>query len=307
MLDCEISYDSSYTDQLNAKISARYAGSPKREATHLSDLLGCTLKAWGKYHLPVEEWRQVEAEDDPILMWGQGLQFEELVSEGQKQRRAAWCLKCQAVSGVTVTLDGEQATCPVCSERWLLATPDYVVDGIIHESKQTRKSQRKGPMDAPWWIEQLAGYILFERRRGGDSAQMHEGRLVVNWIMGDYGEKRKGYRPRPPRSAIEAFVVRFPDTKEWWAEWEEELRRRKRIIEGDERPKLSFPGDEFVDSPKYSWECAGCPVGEPLGCENWLWGKEGRVHEPVEVSTKEGEAAEGKVVGGANNKVFVAE
>ena len=268
----EISHDAQYTSQLAEAVRAHFPPT-SRDATHLSDLLYCQLKAWGKKHLEASEWHDDGEDGDVLLTWLQGLQFEALVSTGQKQQARALCFKCNVVSAVGHELKpdgtyGERTTCPVCSERWLVATPDYIVDGVIHESKQTRKSQRRGPYDAPWWIEQLAGYILFARKQG---SQASWGRLVVNWIMGDYGSRKKGQRPRPPRSELDAFTVRFPADDNFWQSWQEELRERKRIVEGPERPALSLPGDNPVRVPMYEWECPSCPVGKALECPNWIW------------------------------------
>ena len=273
-LPVEITYDLEYTAQLRDAVTAQFASAAPRDATHLSDLLYCLLKAWGKQHLDVSLWSSKDGDEgDPLLTWLQGLQFEALVSTGQKQRAAALCFKCNVVSSVGVVRgpgdeQHERAVCPVCGERWLVATPDYIVDGVIHESKQTRKSQRRGPQDAPWWIEQLAGYILFARKQGSTESW---GRRVVNWLMGDYGEKKRGRRPRPPRSELDAFRARFSEVQAFWDEWQEELRERKRIVEGPERPPLSLPGDTSVRVPAYEWECASCPVGKALECPNWRW------------------------------------
>ena len=241
----------------------------------------CLLKAWGKQHLPVEEWNgdadHPEDEGDPLLSWLQGLQFEDLVSKGQRQPARALCFKCNVVSvvGTEFGPDGqprERTTCSVCGERWLIATPDFIVDEIVHESKQTRKSQRRGPQDAPWWIEQVAGYVLFRRIQAGAARDFHRwSRLVVNWLMGDYGSRKKGKKPRPPRSALDAFKVVFPSSDAPWQDWQEELRERKRIIEGPDRPPL-----DMVRSPRYpQFECASCPVGKPLRCPAWIWDDEG--------------------------------
>jgi hypothetical protein len=273
ILKYEILPDEEYTLQINDKVAASFpSNSNIRNATHLSDLYTCLLKAWGKRQIPEAEWvGHGEDEDgDPLLQWNQGLQFEALVSEGSKQRVAAYCFKCRAVSYPIRNTDGsEQAECPVCNNRWLHGTPDYEVDGIIHEAKQTRKSQRAGPANAEWWIEQLAGYLLYQRK-----AQQGQswGRLVVNWLMGDYGSRKKGVRPRPPRSSINAYRIDFSAmTDENWNEWEGELLRRQQVVDGPDRPELSFPGSDSIDSPRYGWECPSCPVGKPLECTNWVW------------------------------------
>ena len=268
----EITFDHEYTEKLHNKVAAKFGSDKPRNATHASDLYTCLLKAWLKKHIPREEWL---GEDDPLLMWGQGLMFEDLVSEGDRQKPMAYCFKCVAVSSPSRDVNGmEQDVCPVCNTRWLIGTPDYKVDGVIHEAKQTKKSQRRGPSDAPWWIEQLATYILFQRR-ATPSDPPTWGRIVANWLMGDYGDKRKGFRPRPPTSALDAFRVTFLDDA-FWPEWESELARRKGIVEGDERPLLSFPGDVLVDSPRFSWECSSCQVGKVGGCPNWVWDDAGR-------------------------------
>lgn len=274
----EINYDQSYTTFLNDSVKQRYGSTAKRAATHLSDVLYCLRKAWGKHHLDEGDWSLADDDGDPIVMWAGGLQFEELVGTGEPQVPSAYCFTCRAVSSVPAPVDGiEKATCGVCDNRWLIGTPDYrVPDGkgnmIIHEAKQTRKSQRRGPQDAPWWIEQLEGYLFFDHVRNPLAPSW--GRLVVNWLMGDYGEKKKGKRPRPPRSVIEAFTVTF-DGK--WEDYMQELSRRKSIVEGPDQPPLNgmhvgYAGANCLErTPAYPWECSSCPVGKVIGCEHWVW------------------------------------
>ena len=272
-LTYEIEYDGEYTRQLQEKVAANFPN-VQRNATHVSDLYGCLLKAWLKLRISKDQWID-GGEDDPLLMWQQGLQFEALVSEGQRQRVTAYCFKCRAVSSPIRNSDGsEQATCPVCEQRVLYGTPDYIVvteaGHIIHESKQTRMSQRNGPGNAPWWIEQLAMYILFERRRtNGQGATW--GRIVANWLMGDYGNSKAGTRRRPPRSELDAFRIKFPDSDEFWNAWEGEVLRRQQIVDGDVRPEVVMS----TDSPRWSWECSSCPVGKAGECSNYIWDDEG--------------------------------
>lgn len=269
----EINYDKDYTDYLTGNIIERYSSTVKRVGTHISDLTMCLRKGWGKHHIPEEQWLERDPENDPMIMWAQGLQFEDLVGTMEPQQPLAYCFTCRAVSTMPAPVNNvEVANCTVCNGRWLIGTPDYKVpDGagnmIIHESKQTRKSQRQGPGGAPWWIEQLESYILFDHLRNGQAPGW--GRLVVNWLMGDYGERKKGKRPRPPRSAIEAFNVTF--TGDELAAWHDELARRKAIVEGDEMPPLTGMGEGGERSPAYEWECAGCNVGKAAGCEMFKW------------------------------------
>jgi hypothetical protein len=215
-------------------------------------------------------------------MWAQGLQFENLVSEGQKQVPMAFCFTCRAVSKVPPPYtknDGtkeEIAKCPVCNDRWLIGTPDYLVDDIIHESKQTRKSRRNGPQAAPWWTEQLQTYIFFQQARHYQNMGESWGREVVNWLMDDYSGRTKGMRPKPPRSVLEAYRVTIRGD---WHEWEAELHRRKALVEGPDMPPLAGMNGrigEPPDSPRYDWNCPSCRVGKAIGCENWRWDDEDR-------------------------------
>ncbi len=270
--DHEIIFDTEYTQALNDKVRGRFGPNRPRNATHVSDLFFCLKKAYGKrkaLEAGEEEW---QPDEETLLTWMGGLQFEELISEGEKQSVLAYCFKCKAVSSPQYTPTGEEpAHCVVCGERHLLMTPDYIVDGVIHEAKQTRKSRRRGVEAAPWWIEQLRSYV-FLFRRAGQSASPY-GRLVVNWLMGDYGRKKKGLIPLPPRAALDAYKVVFKEGFE--DEWEGELRRRKDIVEGEEMPPLSWATPDDMDSPVYDWECSSCPVGLPLGCELYIWDKDG--------------------------------
>ena len=162
----------------------------------------------------------------------------------------------------------EQDRCPVCRERWLVFTPDYIAGGIVHEAKETRKSRRQGPANAPWWMDQLRTYFAFAKRAGWTTAPY--ARLVVKWLMGDYGRKSKGMRPLPPSAAIDAFRIVFDESR--LDNWLVELRRRAVITEGTEMPPLNGMGDGDEQSPAYSWECASCLVGRAAGCEMFRWG-----------------------------------
>lgn len=273
----EITYDKEYTEELNRLLIGPDKPVVKRIGTHVTDLTGpCLRQSWGKHHVPQEEWLQ-DDEDGPMVMWEQGLQFERVVGGGDKQVPKAYCPYCHVVSTVpipTILSDGsleEVAKCTICHTRWIIGTPDFyrVVDGkrIIHEAKQTRKSQRQGPEGAPWWIEQLKSYVLFDRVANPDAPNW--GRLPINWLMGNWGSRKKGKRPRPPRSAVEGFRVTFDDTE--WPLWKDELLRRKAIVEGKEMPPLNGMGEGDERSPAYDWACPSCPVGKAMGCEMWKW------------------------------------
>ena len=287
LLDVELTYDHEYTEFLHDRIRVKYGSTVKRTATHATDLLYCLRKAWLKQRIPEDQWAAVDPENDPMLMWAQGLQFEDLISDGQRQRAQAYCPTCRAVSAMPPPYNGEEVSrCPVCHNRWLVGTPDFTVplDGysVLHEAKQTRKSQRRGVEDAPWWVEQLVTYMFFEHMKApGDEAGPDWGRLVVNWLMGTYGNKRKGKRPQPPRSALDAFRMKV---KGDWREIESELLRRKAIVEGPEMPPLAGMSTEpTVDSPRYEFECPTCPVGRIGGCELYVWDEADNLIEEVVV------------------------
>jgi hypothetical protein len=104
-------------------------------------------------------------------------------------------------------------------------------------------------------------------------------------MMGDYGSRRKGMKPVPPRAALDAFKIVFdPESLEPWVE---ELHRRARIVEGEEMPPLTGMGEGFAPlatwtderSPAYEWECGSCDVGQAMGCENYKWDGEGKERE----------------------------
>lgn len=269
-MDVEIIYDAEYTAQINDRIRSRFPSGP-RNATHASDCFYCLRKAWRKRQLP-EDDRQPD--DELLLTFLGGLLFEDLVTEGEPQRTSAYCWTCGTVNRVLRAgpNEPEPEACGVCGNRWLLFTPDYIADGIIHEVKQTRKSRRRGPADAPWWIDQLRTYFAFAKRAGWVTAPY--ARLVVNWMMGDYGSRRKGMKPEPPRAALDAFKIVFdPDSLEPWME---ELRRRARIVEGERMPPLNGMGEGDERSPAYEWECPGCDVGEAMECPMYKWAVDGK-------------------------------
>ena len=102
----EITFDHEYTEKLHAKVRRRFGSTLVRNATHASDLYGCLLKAWLKKRIPREDWLD-GGNDDPLLTWGQGLMFEDLVSEGDRQSPLAYCFKCSAVSSPGRNVRGE--------------------------------------------------------------------------------------------------------------------------------------------------------------------------------------------------------
>ena len=276
-LDFTIVRDDAHTEQLNAKVRAKFGPRQKRDAVHASDLFYCLRKAHATRRL--SESQLMEVSDDTLLTWLEGLMFEDLVSTGEKQKAAAYCFHCRTVSRIVPPVSGpadvEPINCSACGKPWLMFTPDYIdAQGIIHEVKQTRKSQRRGPEDAPWWIEQLATYLLFGRLAGWTT--LPYARLVTNWIMGDYGNKKKGTRPRPPQSMLDSYLVIFREGFE--ARWESELLRRMAVVLNDEQPPLTGMGEAAGGSPRtpvYSWECATCKVGLAINCERYLWTEEG--------------------------------
>ena len=273
-VDHEIQFDAEYTEQLREEVLARYPTSGPRNATHVSDLLYCLRKSW-KIKKQAIEGKTEELSDATALTFMGGLDFERLVEKGDTQSSMAYCFKCAGLSGAGPRgADGmEKANCPVCNERWLIFTPDWIEQGVVHESKQTRKSSRSGPASAPWWIDQLRSYIALYRLGGKNVASY--GRLVVNWLMGDYGSRKKGIQPRGPQAGLDTFKVIFKEGFE--APWRAELRRRKEIVEGEEMPELSGMLEHKIAlSPQWDFECASCPVGEEIECERYIWrdGKE---------------------------------
>lgn len=279
--DAIVTHDDDYTAELNRRVREQVGSKHKRSATHVSDILMCLRKGWGRLHVAEEDQKQVD--DDTLLTWAGGLQFEKLVSIGDIQDSMAYCSKCHAVGNAGLSDDGtaERECCPVCGTRYLIITPDYVVDGILHEVKQTRKSSKQGPEGAPWWIDQLRSYKLFKEISGVDTPYSV---LVANWLMGDYGSRKKGEQPRPPRSQLDAYQVRFEEPSGAGLEdyWLPELMRRKAIVEGPEMPPLNGMGDGDELSPAYDWECSSCSVGLALKCPMYIWDENGNVVEPLD-------------------------
>ena len=269
--DYTIEFDYEYTDALNQKVREKYGSSGPRNATHASALLFCLKKEWLKQR---ENAPEEEISDQTLLTWSGGLMFEDLVSEGEQQTASAYCWICNAVAKLPNKKPGEQErdTCNVCGNRWLVFTPDYIVDGIIHEVKETRKSRKQGPGGAPWWIDQLRTYYAFAKLAGWTTAPY--ARIVVKWLMGDYSRAKKGYRPTPPQSSLDAFKIIFnPERLDGWIV---ELKRRAGITEGKEMPMLNGMGGGDELSPQYAWECSSCMVGKLANCENYVWDENDR-------------------------------
>lgn len=285
--DHAILYDSAYTDRLNERIGQRFAPKSERVGVHATDLLYCLRKAHGKRRIPKDEQEAIS--EETILTWGEGLMFEDLISEGAKQKAGAYCFHCRVVSGVGPSVGGEPPSerCCECGNPVLFFTPDYIVGGIIHEAKQTRKSRRHGPEGAPWWVDQLRTYLMFARYAGW--TDLLQARLVVNWLMGDYGSKRKGERPRPPQAALDSYLITFASGFERL--WEAELLRRMQVVLADEQPVLTGMGRDLGDAdgiaPAYNWECGSCPVGMALNCELFRWDAEGKEIDAMPVPPKE--------------------
>lgn len=271
----DIEFDPEYTDHIREIVRRRFPGLP-RNATHVSDLLYCLRRAWCNKQQETE--RQLD--DDTLATFYGGTVFEDCMAEGETGLTRAYCFNCKAVSVVQGRRPDqkEQATCVVCGKRWLLYTTDWVVDGIVHECKQTRKSRRHGPSRAPNWIEQLATYVMFEQLAQRSTSDW--GRIVANWLMGDYARAKKGEKPTPPRAGIDAYKVVFkPDEESNWDTWLVELRRRKNIVEGKEMPPLTDMVNERARSPVYEYECSNCTVGQEIGCLNYIWDDEGKEKE----------------------------
>lgn len=240
-----------------------------RPATHVSDLLFCLKKAWAKKKLPDDYVEEID--DDTVLTWVGGLQFEELVSEGAKQAVMSYCRTCDAVGGAP---GKETPYCVVCGQRWLIGTPDYIKDKIVHEVKQTRKS-RNSSINT-YWIEQLASYILFEKIAGREIAPY--GRIVQNSLMGDYGKKSKDGPSRPPRSSLDVQKVILKGD-DWMQQWKGELIRRQQIVEGEKEPPVNGMGDGDERSPAYLFECDDCEIGKLINCTNYPWKEEVEVED----------------------------
>lgn len=266
MDDYIIEYDEEYTRLINSKVREKYGPKHDRLAVHATDLIFCLRKAWGKRNVPVEE--QDEISEDTILTWGEGLMFEDLVSTGEKQKQAAYCYSCRTVSMIQKSVHGdpEPIGCGECGKAWVVFTPDYIEDGIIHEAKQTRKSRRNVPEGAPWYIDQLRTYLLFAKRAGWTNEIVT--RLIANCLMGDYGSKKKGHRPKPPQSTVDAYKIKFENTD--WDAWERELKRRTKIVLSKDMPPLTGMAEDAL-SPQYLWECSSCSVGRQIGCERFVW------------------------------------
>lgn len=269
--DYVIVLDQEGTADIMTEIRRRYGSTGLRPGVHLSDLLYCLRKAWAKRRIPEQDQEAID--DELMLTWAGGLIFEDLIATGERQKSAAYCFKCQNVSRVVHGVGGspEPVRCHHCEEPWLLFTPDYIdSSGLLHEVKQTRKSQSRGPESAAWWIDQLRSYLVFSRKAGWTQEQ--QAKLVVNWLMGSYGSRKKGKRPIPPRSSIEKFSVVFEEGFE--QPWIDELYRRFKIVLSPSIPELSGMSRTDTRSPAWDWECSSCPVGRQIGCEKFIWDEE---------------------------------
>jgi hypothetical protein len=271
----KLELDEEYTEKLNNQVLRRWGSSGVRPATHISDLLYCLKKAHQQKAHP--DWAE-EPGKNTILTWALGLIFEDTISEGITQERIAFCYKCDTafwINGagqlfvpehmcavgeglIELPEGGEHVFCPLCEDRLLVGTTDYIFEDMVHEVKQTRKSQRKGVEDAPWYIEQLLTYTWLHQEL--TKSTNTQGRIVVNWLMGRYGESRVNYKPKPPSAALDAFRLTFP--QEAIDAWKWEMKRRKDITEAEDIPPAL---------PNYDFECAGCGIGRATACENFIW------------------------------------
>jgi len=270
--DFTVELNVEHTAELNDKARAKYGTSKPRIATHASDLFYCLRKGWQRI-IDANNGVQENPSINTLWTWASGLMFEEWVSDGyDQQARMGWCPRCTLVEDI----DGhaEQVHCPQCGERWVLGTPDWIdEDGVINESKQTRKSSRYGLDRAQNYVDQLRTYLMFDHIKGNTDHQDTE--LVGDWIMGDYGAKHGKDISHPPQSVLNAHTVTFSSGFE--APWAAELDRRKDIVEAKDMPLLNGMGDGDELCPQYDWECATCDVGLALECPSYIWDKEGMI------------------------------
>jgi len=192
---------------------------------HVSDLIRCLRRSWYERQGYVAR----DPDVDSIMLLGQSHHGILQPPKGVE---------------VHVLLDGDPP---------IHGTVDaYLPASVLYqhptEIKSTRYSSEKPVIDAlGHYIEQLASYCLML----GDE----QGRLVVWHIMGDYAKRRS------PKLRVWDIMFEAGELQSW----EPELRRRARIVLGDEEPSL----DEH-----FEWECKDCPLRTVLGlCD----GGEGRV------------------------------
>ena len=107
-----VSIDEEYTALLNSRVRERFGSTAPRTATHLSGLLFCLLKEWANLHLTPEQLESIgELEDETLMTWTGGLQFEDLISEGTRQPAHVYCHKCKTVSSPPISI-GPLIECP---------------------------------------------------------------------------------------------------------------------------------------------------------------------------------------------------
>ena len=229
----EITVDQETYDRLMERMRAKLGVGVPRSGTHVSDLIYCVLKTWAKKQLSYLPQNVLEEEeDDQVLVWVVGRSHEDIFGEGFSR-------------GEPAVLDG------------IVGTVDWF-DEVPVEAKSTRMSSNRHLEEIPHYTAQAAAYCV-----------MHETdwcRVLIFHINGDYYHQTKGGKAEKamPRAHLRIYRVRFEadELEEWW----EELKRRKVLVEGGEKPRAE---DEPDLIPVFDFECGYCKVGGLVNCPQW--------------------------------------
>lgn len=198
-------------------------GNFREEGAHVSDLIGCSIKAWLRLIVQNHLDAVAEGEEDPqfslVLLLGNALHT--MLQRRMPEKKVIWQTEFGPVYGhVDMT------------------------DPVFAELKSTRTSANKHPVDAhPTYIEQLASYARFENREDGN--------LIVMFLSGDYGKTTRW-------PIMKAWEIEWEEGE--LEAWEQELTRRLALITGPDRPSLDehYPWE----CENCGWRKSGaCPGG----------------------------------------------
>jgi len=238
-----ITHDDELYETIMSRMRAKLGVGTIREGTHVSDLIYCVLKGWGKKQLSYLPTSPLDSEeDDQVLVWVVGRSHEDIFGAGM-------------IKGQPIVKDGIVGTIDWLEDAEISAEPTVV------EAKSTRLSSAKWLDEMPHYIAQGAAYCCMHETTGC--------KVLVFHINGDYAHQTKDGKKKklPPRAHLRTYDVQF--SEEELAEWWDEMTKRKGIIEGEDKPLIEDWPDLI---PVFEFECGYCQIGGLVNCPKWKEG-----------------------------------
>lgn len=193
------------------------AQNPREEGLHVSDIVACRRKGWYRVHnFPV-----APHSTQTLLLFLMGQGHHSLLEAGESEVH------------LTIAFDGIRITGSVDKMETDASGETYPA-----ELKTTRAGTKKMKVPSEHYVEQAASYAVMN---GSNHA-----RIYVIFLLGDYTGAKL------PK--IKAWDLFF--SEEELSAWKVEMKRRSRVLMGEEIPSL----DEHA-----GWECNYCQYNEKFG------------------------------------------